>query len=78
MSRSKKKNPYRAITSATSEKEDKRKANRKDRRVNKIILTQAQDDTKLRPKREISNVWCMDKDGKFRFNPAEAPKAMRK
>ena len=78
MSRSKKKNPFCGHTTAKSEKEDKRIANRKDRRVNKEILKTDQDDSKLKSTNETSNVWSMDKDGKQRFDPERNPKEMRK
>nr|WP_319495185.1 hypothetical protein [uncultured Desulfobacter sp.] len=78
MSRSQKKNPFCGNNKATSEKQDKRIANRIDRRVNKEILNQTQDEGKLLPKKSTSNKWTMDKDGKHRFDPDEFPKGMRK
>ena len=47
MSRSRKKNPIHGITTSDSEKEDKRIANRKERRINKQLLDSTNDDTKL-------------------------------
>jgi hypothetical protein len=78
MSRSRKKTPITGITTATSEKQDKRIANRRERRINRIILQTTGDETQLRLKREISNVWAFDKDGKRRFDPRKYPKSMRK
>lgn len=59
------------ITTAESEKKDKRIANRSERsRINQIlhIATTASEDELdslvLPHKRELSNVWCFDKDGK--------------
>ena len=78
MSKSQKKNPFCGNTKAKSEKQDKRIANRKDRRINKKILNQTQDDSRLLPKKTTSDEWAMDKDGKHRFDPDEFPKGMRK
>lgn len=71
MSRSKKKTPKVGITTAETEKENKRKANRKFRRVAKNRLKK--NDSQL-PKttKEISDVWSFDKDGKqFLKNPSK-------
>ena len=65
MSRSRKKTPISGIASADSEKQDKRKANRRVRRVNKVAVA-TDDEPKL--KREVSDVWSFDKDGK-RWSP---------
>ena len=63
MSRSKKKNPVKGITSADSEKDDKRNANRKFRRKIKQEVNKGEE---LLPEvREVSNVWSFDKDGKL-------------
>ena len=78
MSRSRKKHAFTGFTTAVSEKQDKRLANRKERRVNKHILRFTSDETRLRPKRELSDVWCMDKDGKTRFDLQKHPQLMRK
>ena len=78
MSRSRKKTPITGITTAESEKKDKRLANRSERRINKWLLKYYQDEAKLRAKREVSNVWGMDKDGKQRFDPTKYPQLMRK
>ncbi|MBQ4804542.1 hypothetical protein J8L88_16900 [Aquimarina sp. MMG015] len=75
MSRSKKKTKIHGNTTATSEKENKRDANRKFRRVvkQKVKL----DETKLPELREVSNVWSFDKDGK-RYNSEMTEKDLRK
>lgn len=78
MSRSRRKTPITGITTAESEKKDKRLANRAERRINKLLLKYYQDESKLRAKREVSNVWVMDKDGKQRFDPTKYPQLMRK
>ena len=78
MSRSRKKRPFSGITLAKSEKQEKRAANRRIRRMNKSLLAGTHDETQLRRKREVSDVWCMSKDGKQRFDPELYPELMRK
>lgn len=75
MSRSRKKNPVKGITSADSEKEDKRNANRKFRR--KIKQEVHKGEEQLPELRELSNVWMFDKDGK-RYNKDLPNKDLRK
>ena len=67
MARSKKKNPIHGITTAQSEKEDKRFANRAYRRKVKQMIQPDEivDDLTLPQIREISNVWDFAKDGKL-------------
>ena len=70
MSRSKRKTPVLGITTAKSEKQDKRIANRKLRRAVKQRL--GYDPDGVMPElREVSNVWSMDKDGKRRYFRSE-------
>jgi hypothetical protein len=78
MSRSRRKLPFSGITTATSEKEDKRLANRKERRFNRQTLCATADETRLRHKREVGNPWLFAKDGKSRFDPQTHPELMRK
>ena len=78
MSRSRRKLPFIGITTAVSEKEDKRIANRKERRINRNILHTTVDDTLLRNKREVGNPWLFAKDGKSRFDPQAYPELVRK
>lgn len=78
MSRSRKKLPFSGITTAVSEKEDKRRANRTERRLNRQILYATVDDTLLRNKREVGNPWLFAKDGKNRFDPQAYPELVRK
>jgi hypothetical protein len=59
MSRSRKKTPITGITTATSEKDDKRKANRIFRRVTKVQIKK--EDTPFVDIKEVSNVWSFDK-----------------
>lgn len=75
MSRSKKKTPIRGITTARSEKQDKRDANRKFRRKTKQQVNLG--DETISEIREISNVWAFDKDGKH-YNADISEKEMRK
>lgn len=70
MARSYRQTPVSGVTTAQSEKEDKRHANRVLRRKvrqGRIHLTL----------REVSNVWSFDKDGKT-YQPYAPLKAMRK
>lgn len=76
MSRSVKRTPIHGITMASSEKDDKRKANRAFRRRVKQRMSD-QDQTLLPVVREISNVWSMEKDGKS-YACHASRKAMRK
>ena len=75
MSRSRKKTPKTGITTAGTEKKNKREANRKFRRVTKIQVKKG--DSQFTDIKEISNVWSFDKDGK-RFLKKPAKKDFRK
>lgn len=78
MSRSRRKTPIKGI-GASSDKEDKRLANRKLRRVTHTLLrcTSLEDDDLILPEiRDVSDVWDMGKDGKMRIDPSD--KDMRK
>ena len=68
------------MTTARSEKQDKRFFNRKLRHRNKQRLEQADDFDELvfNHKDEVEDVWGFAKDGKQRFDPAQHPKLMRK
>ena len=63
MSRSLKKTPKSGITLATSEKDNKREANRNLRRKTKIQIQK--EENSLLKLREVSDVWKFDKDGKL-------------
>ena len=87
MARSYRHTPIIGMTTAESEKKDKRIANRRYRsRVRQILhsLISADDsvlDAVIFPvKRELSNVWSFDKDGKQRLSPdcPDFAKYMRK
>ena len=83
MGRSRKKTPVGGIyfykLYSDSEKADKRLWHRRMRAAILVRLHAADPDEILLPhEREVSNVWCMAKDGKCRFDPREHPKFMRK
>jgi len=66
MSRSRRKTPIIGWTTADSEKQDKRLANRRLRhRVRQTLRVNPHAELPLL--REVSNVWLMDKDGKQRI-----------
>lgn len=77
MSRSRKRTPVCGITTADTEKQDKRLANRRLRRRVRAALP-SEPDGVLPALREVSSVWGFDKDGKQRFDPARHPEWMRK
>jgi hypothetical protein len=73
MSRSRKRTSRGGITSAKSEKSDKRAANRKlRRRVREAIALDLEREV-IPEERELSNVWSMARDGKRYF---DAPKSI--
>jgi hypothetical protein len=79
MSRSRRKTPITGITTAESEKKDKRIANRNLRRTSRTaIQKQDSDEIALPILREVRNVWGMQKDGKQFFDSKKHPKLMRK
>lgn len=78
MSRSYRKNPVRGWTTARTEKDDKRIYNRALRRINRRLLQGGQDEALFQDKREVMDIWSMNKDGKMRFDPNKHPKLMRK
>jgi len=71
MSRSRRSAPVCGITTARSEKQDKRQANRRLRR--KVRTGHLELGLK-----DVSDVWSFDKDGKARFDPRKHPQLMRK
>ncbi|ARS41469.1 hypothetical protein CA265_18145 [Sphingobacteriaceae bacterium GW460-11-11-14-LB5] len=75
MSNSKKKTPIIGITTATSEKLDKRRWNKTFRRISKILIIKQ----KGLPHKisAVTNVWNGDKDGK-RYIKTYSSKEMRK
>lgn len=74
MTRSKKKLPITGIA-GNSDKEDKRKANRKHRRITKESVNK---DSEIIPEiREVSDVWGFNKDGKI-YNKENQEEVKRK
>ncbi len=78
MSRSRKHNPFRGITTAESEKSDKRLANRTLRHHNKILVNKAGEDALPLKMNQVMTTWHMSKDGKTHFDPRKEPKNMWK
>jgi hypothetical protein len=78
MSRSYRQTPIRGLTTAASEKRDKQLANQRLRRVMKQVLKDEPEAQVLPLKREVSNVWTMDKDGKRWFDASKSAEWMRK
>jgi hypothetical protein len=78
MSRSKRKHPIAGMSASASDKREKQDANRKERKRVHATLTQQPTTDLLPHKREVSDVWSMPKDGKWRFDAKKHPKLMRK
>jgi hypothetical protein len=78
MSRSRKHNPFRGMSSSESEKQDKRQGNRSLRRQNKILVNKFQDEALPLERNQVMTRWDMAKDGKTRFDPKKEPKKMWK
>ena len=78
MSRSRRKVSIAGITTAASEKRDKRIANRRERHINRQILGYSLDDALLIDRRQAGDPWLMNKDGKAFFAPDKHPELMRK
>jgi hypothetical protein len=78
MSGSRRKTPISGITTAASEKQDKRLANRRLRRAVKQALHAVDYPEVLPHRRELTNPWTMAKDGKRWFDPRRFPEVLRK
>jgi len=78
MARSVKRTPVSGITTAKSEKYDKRMANRKLRRAVRQALHRAECVEVLPHRRELTDPWTMAKDGKMWFDATRFPKLLRK
>ena len=75
MARSYRHTPIFGITNSTSEKQDKRHANRRLRRIVRQALPR---NVEVLPAlREVSDIWSFDKDGR-RYDSSAGDKAMRK
>lgn len=78
MSRSHRKAPIAGLTTVTSEKCDKQFASRRLRHVVKQRLKDKPEAQVLPLKREVSDVWMMDKDDKHWFDANWKAELMRK
>lgn len=77
MSRSKRKTPITGITTAESEKQDKRRCNRILRRVARVML-RVEGEAYIDPtKHDALDLWSMSKDGKHYWGD-RYPELMRK
>lgn len=76
MSRSHQKTPITGMANAASEKQDKRLANR---RLRRIVRESIEIELETMPElREVSTTWTFAKDGKQYFDPQKHPDLMRK
>jgi hypothetical protein len=78
MARSYRKTPIRGITTAHSEKTDKKLWHSRMRARTLTHIRSGRDLDVLPITREVSNVWSFAKDGKQHFDPTRHPKLMRK
>ena len=78
MTRSRKKTPKISITTAKSEKQDKRLANHRVRREVKEALPTEPEADVLPDHGEFTDPWQMAKDGKTWRDPEKDPEALRK
>ncbi|HEX8321470.1 hypothetical protein [Longimicrobium sp.] len=78
MSRSRRKTPVCGITTANTDKQDKRMGNRRLRRKVRTVIRTDPEPEVLPHLREETNPWMMGKDGKWRFDPDRHPAFMRK
>lgn len=76
MAQSRKHQPFAGHTTAKSEKDDKRRASRRIRRLlRRIHLDETTDRLDTRPH---DGGWTFAKDGRGRFDPNESPRLLRK
>jgi hypothetical protein len=75
MARSFRHTPIFGITTSQSEKRDKRLANRRLRRAVRLQVQRGSEVLSLL--REVSDVWCFDKDGRA-YNSRASARDMRK
>lgn len=54
-----------------SEKNDKKRANKKFRKINKMILDNGEPEELLVDVKEVSDNWCFSKDGKSYWHPSK-------
>jgi len=78
MARSRKRTPKSGITSARSEKDEKRANHRRERRqVRQVLSTEPESDV-LPHTKEVSNPWSMAKDGKVFLGTHASRKDLKK
>jgi hypothetical protein len=77
MSRSRRKSPVSGVAPSPSEKEWKQHSSRSQRRGETVALASAGEDDPDLPSKRAQDHWG-PKDGKYRFDPAQQPKRMRK
>ena len=77
MSRSRRKTPIAGVTAAPSDKFSKAVSNRAHRRALKQS-TATDAETPPPTMEQALDRWSMAKEGRFRFDPKESPKRMRK
>jgi hypothetical protein len=77
MSRSRRKSPVHGVAPSPSEKEWKQHSSRSQRRGETVALFRAGEDDPDLPSKRAQYHWG-PKDGKYRFDPAECAKFMRK
>ena len=78
MARSYRKTPICGITTARSEKSDKKIWHSRMRARTRTYINSGRDLDTMPIEREVSNVWDFAKDGKQRFDATRHPKLMRK
>ena len=78
MSRSRKKTSISGLTTAETEKLEKRTANRRLRRLTRSKISSENGESLLPVLREVSNPWLWPKDGKTHFSAQKYPAQMRK
>ena|SRR5688572_20868273 len=78
VARSRKRVPIAGITSATSEKQEKRANHQRERRLVRQMLATDPEPDLLPHTRELSDPWSMSKDGKIYLGPWTRPEDLRK
>jgi hypothetical protein len=78
MARSYRKTPICGITTARTEKGDKKIWHSRMRAATRTHIASGRDTDTMPLTREVSNVWSFAKDGKQRFDARRHPKLMRK
>jgi hypothetical protein len=78
MSCSRRHTPIVGITTAKSDKRDKVRAHRRERRAVKVQLQQQRTDEALPPRQAFGHAWDFAKDGKQHIDPDACPTLMRK